>query len=108
MAGRKPLPPSDRRRHELRTSLNDAELAAAQRYRQTNHRTAAAYMRALLLRKQILSRLDIEEMQQLRRIGVNLNQIAKRLNERRRADETQVLAALKLLTDYIAKLSPRA
>ena len=102
MPGRPKLPNDSRRTHELHVRLNQAEWDALNlKFPQTTKKRRADYVRAIIVRQRIQSRIDAQELSALARIGANLNQIAKRLNERRRVEERDVRQAQNALIAYL-------
>ena len=78
--------PTDRRTEQVSVRLSPLELARLQEKADQSRQTITAFVRASAMGKSITVQQgradDFELRQELRRIGVNLNQIAKALNAR--------------------------
>lgn len=81
--------PTDRRSEQVSVRLSPAELARLQGKADQSNQSVTAFVRAAAMGKPVTVRQeqagDFELRQELRRIGVNLNQIAKALNARQQA-----------------------
>lgn len=81
--------PTDRRSEHLSLRLSPVELARLQDKADQSRQTVTSFVRAAAMGKSVTVRQeqagDFELRQELRRIGVNLNQIAKALNARQQA-----------------------
>ncbi|MEE4212579.1 MAG: plasmid mobilization relaxosome protein MobC [Parvularcula sp.] len=79
--------PEDRRTEQISLRVSPVEAAALQERADRAGMNVTAFARAAALNKKLTaapsSSVDFETRQELRRIGVNLNQIAKALNARR-------------------------
>ena len=82
--------PTDRRDMRVNLRVSPVEFAAIQEKAEATGQPLAAFARAAVLSRKLPAAahgpaVDFETKQELRRIGVNLNQIAKALNARREA-----------------------
>ena len=78
------IDPSKRRSESVRVSLSPAEVTAIHEKAAKANTNVTAFVRAAALAKPVTvtqsQGMDFETRQELRRIGVNLNQIAKAMN----------------------------
>ncbi|MFA6016289.1 MAG: plasmid mobilization relaxosome protein MobC [Gallionellaceae bacterium] len=93
------------RRLEIRLSLDDEE-AIKERSLQAGCSSVSDYLRRMALDGQItiaMSRADVDLTRELNRIGVNLNQGIKKLNEtgRRSDDLMESLTRLNTILDQL-------
>jgi hypothetical protein len=81
--------PTDRRDIRVNLRMSAVEYAAAQERADRSGLPVASFARAAILSRKLPAAagpaVDFETKHELRRIGVNLNQIAKALNARREA-----------------------
>ncbi|QQA45109.1 plasmid mobilization protein [Pelagovum pacificum] len=80
--------PTERRTEQVNIRLSPAELSLLQQKADAGGLSLTAFVRAAAERKPVrvaATSDDFELRQELRRIGVNLNQIAKALNTRKEA-----------------------
>ena len=81
--------PTDKRSEQVSLRLSPVELARLQDKADQSRQSVTAFVRAAAMGKPVTVRqaqeTDFELRQELRRIGVNLNQIAKALNARQTA-----------------------
>lgn len=81
--------PTDRRDMRVNLRLSPVEFATVQGKAEATGQPLAAFARAALLSRRLPATspaaVDFETKHELRRIGVNLNQIAKALNARQEA-----------------------
>lgn len=93
--------PTDRRTEQVSLRLSPAELARLQGKADQSSQTVTAFVRAAAMGKPVTARQeqggDFELRQELRRIGVNLNQIAKALNARQQALPVSLVATCEKL-----------
>lgn len=102
------IDPTKRRTSQVSVAVSPAELAALQVKADQSGMTVTAFTRSAALSRKLVSTprssVDFETRQELRRIGVNLNQITKALNARRDAlpaSLVQTCAKLDALFDRI-------
>lgn len=87
--------PTDKRTAQVAVRLSSVEIARLQEKAEQAHTNVTAFVRAAALGKPVTVRQaasDFETRQELRRIGVNLNQIAKALNARQQALPASLVA----------------
>ena len=93
--------PTNRRTAQLNLRLSPVELAALQSKAEAAGTNLTAFTRAAALSRKLpaapVSSVDFETRQELRRIGVNLNQIAKAMNARSEALPASLVAACEKL-----------
>lgn len=93
--------PTDRRTEQVSVRLSPLELARLQDKADQSRQTITAFVRASAMGKPVTVRQaspdDFELRQELRRIGVNLNQIAKALNARQEALPASLVTACEKL-----------
>lgn len=89
--GRPRLSKSKQRRHKYTVSLNDQEKEAIERKAELLGLPARVYMREVSLGMRMSVKGRGEVIHQLSRIGVNVNQMAKRLNANAGAPELETL-----------------
>lgn len=98
------IDPSKRRSESVRVSLSPAEITMITDKAAKAHTNVTAFVRAAALAKPVTvtqsQAVDFETRQELRRIGVNLNQIAKALN----AGRQDLPASLELACSQLNQL----
>ena len=99
--------PTDRRTEQVNLRLSPVELARLSEKADRASTNVTAFVRAAALGRPVPVRetgsLAFEDRQELRRIGVNLNQIAKRMNEYKSVSSKDVTDALDDLHNLLAK-----
>jgi len=95
------IDPTERRTAQVSVAVSPAEMAALQEKAARAGMNVTAFARAAALSRKLptapASSVDFETRQELRRIGVNLNQIAKALNARREALPASLVATCEKL-----------
>lgn len=92
--------PTDKRTAQLAVRLSPVEVAHLQEKAAQAQTNVTAFVRAAALGKPVTVRQaasDFETRQELRRIGVNLNQIAKALNARQQGLPASLVASCEKL-----------
>ena len=92
--------PTERRTEQVNLRLSPIEAARLQDKADRAQTNLTAFVRAAALGKSVTVRQaasDFETRQELRRIGVNLNQIAKALNARQQALPASLVACCEKL-----------
>ena len=105
--GRPSLPAVRRRTHTIGVRLSASEWQTIAALAQGRGLRPTAYVREAALSDAAqptspAASAAVEERRELRRIGSNLNQIARRVNSRRRVAGADVLQALADLQQWIA------
>lgn len=102
--------PTERRTAQLGLRLSPAELAAIQERADKAGMNVTAFTRAAALSRKLpaapASTVDFETRAELRRIGVNLNQIAKAMNARREALPASLVATCARLDALFDRIMP--
>lgn len=93
--------PTERRTEQVSLRLSPVELARLQGKADQSRQSVTAFVRAAAMGKPVTVQQvqagDFELRQELRRIGVNLNQIAKSLNARQQALPVSLVATCEKL-----------
>lgn len=93
--------PTEKRSEQVSVRLSPVELARLQDKADESRQSVTAFVRAAAMGKPVTVRQeqagDFELRQELRRIGVNLNQIAKSLNARQQALPASLVATCEKL-----------
>ena len=92
--GRPRLPEPEQRRHKVTVSLNDEERRVVEGKAGRAGLPVAVYLRASGLEQRLSRRVNAQLYHQLARIGVNVNQMARRANQTGRLPEREQLEAL--------------
>jgi hypothetical protein len=104
------IDPSKRRTEQVNLRLSPAELMTLQGKADAAGTTAVAFARSAALGRTVkappTSSVDFDTRQELRRIGVNLNQIAKALNARREALPASLEATCAKLDALFDRIMP--
>lgn len=102
--------PMKRRTEQLNLRLSPVELAALQSKADAAGTNLTAFTRAAALSRKLpsapVSSVDFETRQELRRIGINLNQIAKAMNARREALPESLVATCAKLDSLFDRIMP--
>ena len=105
--GRPEKSPQDRHSETVRVPLRPADHARLQSMADKAETTITDFVRASALGQKFTviqsDAPDFETVEQLRRIGVNLNQIAKRLNERKSVKPERLDSALADLQNLLSR-----
>lgn len=84
MVGRPPLPPAEKRTEILQIRVSPIERAKIEAKADQADLVMSEYLRAIALKPRVTIKqtrdLDFATREELRRVGVNLNQIAKAMN----------------------------
>lgn len=108
-AGRPKKPTADLRTNQVRIRLTASEKSRIGRAAGAAGLSASEYLRRRALGQAVVARADVEAVRQLRRVGANLNQLARRANASGTAGlEADVEAALDELRAAVAALLPAA
>lgn len=107
--GRPTIDDSKKRTGQVNIRLTSAEIQIVKARAETSGLSPANWIRYKIFTGKFppmkFSPLEVAFYQELRRMGVNLNQIAKQLNQQKSPSDTiQVLSSLQLLLNKILKL----
>lgn len=86
----------------IRARLSEEEKEQVLKHAKTEGVSLSMYLRKSVLRERIASKTDIQTVFELKKIGVNLNQLAKHVNTL--PVEENILESLKVLDNYIEEL----
>lgn len=104
------MDPTERRTAQLGLRLSPAEMAAIQERADKAGMTMTAFARSAALSRKLpsapVSSVDFETRAELRRIGVNLNQIAKAMNAQRNALPASLVATCANLDALFDRIMP--
>lgn len=104
------IAPIERRTAQLGLRLSAAEMAVIQERADKAGMTVTAFTRTAALSRKLpaasTSSVDFETRAELRRIGVNLNQIAKALNARREALPASLVVTCANLDALFDRIMP--
>ena len=104
------MDPTERRTAQLGLRLSPVELASIQERADKAGMNVTDFARAAALSRKLpsapASTVDFETRAELRRIGVNLNQIAKALNARREALPASLVATCEKLDALFDRIMP--
>lgn len=106
--GRPPLPADRRRRHRIKVSLTDREVATVFERAEFIGVTPARYVREAALGRPLASRVERRALAQLSRAGNLLNQAVRYSHQTQRpADvETAIVSAARAIENATRKLLP--
>ena len=106
LRGRPALPKGQRRSHRLWLRLTEAEQATIRANAQAAGLPLAEYLRRAATGRVIRARVDGEVCSQLRRIGNNLNQVARALNSGMAVDSGEVRRVLQHVDEALFRYLP--
>lgn len=86
----------------IRARLSEEEKEQVLKHAKTEGISLSMYLRKSVLRERIASKTDIQTVFELKKIGTNLNQLAKHVNTL--PVEENILESLKVLDNYIEEL----
>ena len=86
----------------IRARLSEEEKEQVLKHAKTEGVSLSMYLRKSVLRERIASKTDIQTVFELKKIGTNLNQLAKHVNTL--PVEENILESLKVLDNYIDEL----
>lgn len=86
----------------IRARLSEEEKEQVLKHAKTEGVSLSMYLRKSVLRERIASKTDIQTVFELKKIGTNLNQLAKHVNTL--PVEENILESLKVLDNYIEEL----
>ena len=105
--GRPPKAPHDRHTESVRVSLRPADLARLQAKADKAETTVTDFVRASALGQKFVvvesDAPDFDTVEQLRRIGVNLNQIAKAMNAQKTVPPSALTTACETLQTLLTR-----
>ena len=104
--GRPQLPDSQRRSRRLWFRLTAQELSAIQAKAEVAGISLAEYLRRAALTKTVRARTDGQVCEQLRRIGNNLNQIARALNSGFPVDPNDLARVIRRVDETLFRYLP--
>lgn len=94
-----------KREHRIGVRLSKAEYTdLMDKVDKSKHKNYGPFIRDLIKRKEIISKTDQETRNQIRKIGINLNQIARIANKYKQNTKDSVLADLHTISNQLKSL----
>jgi len=90
--------------HKKTVRFSDDEYQKIEENLKAHHLKFSEFARAAILKKRIHSKIEVEQIYQMKKIGTNINQIAKAVNANSFEHEVEILEALLAIQKSIQKL----